>query len=93
MGNLKEEIKNALVESRAARKEAVDLLFLNGEIIDFDEWVTVKEYAKRYNLKSLNIVTNWIRRGVIPPENIRVIHELNDLRLVKAIQYHEVSQM
>ena len=91
MGNLKEEIKNALVESRAARKEAVDLLFLNGEIIDFDEWVTVKEYAKRYNLKSLNIVTNWIRRGVIPPENIRVIHELNDLRLVKAIQYREVS--
>ena len=91
MGNLKEEIKNALVESRAARKEAVDLLFLNGEIINFDEWVTVKEYAKRYNLKSLNIVTNWIRRGVIPAENIRVIHELNDLRLVKAIQYREVS--
>lgn len=91
MENLEEAIRNALEESRAARQEAVDLLVLNGEVINFDEWVTVKEYVRRYNLKSLNIVTNWIRRGIIPPENVKVIPELNDLRLVKAVPYREVS--
>ena len=91
MENLEEKIKTALEESRAARKEGVDLLILNGEEIDFDKWVTVKEYVKRYNLKSLNIVTNWIRRGIIPPENVRVVPELNDLRLVKAVPYKEIS--
>ena len=90
MENLEEEIKTALEESRAARKEGVDLLILNGEEIDFDKWLTVKEYVKRYNLKSLNIVTNWIPRGIIPPENVRIIPELNGLRLVKAIPYKAI---
>lgn len=31
------------------------------------------------------VVSNWIRWGIIPPENILHIPELNDLRLIKAV--------
>lgn len=87
----KEELAELLAESRAARQEAINLLITNGEKIDLGEWLTAKEYAKRFGLESTNVVTNWIRRGIIPPENIRVIQELNDLRLIKAIPYKEVA--
>lgn len=91
MKNLKEEIRKALAESKAAQQEAKDLLLLQGEVIDFDEWVTLKEYVKRYNLNSINTLTNWIRRGVVPAENVRTIPELNNIRLVKAVPYREVA--
>lgn len=87
----KEELAELLAESRAARQEAINLLITNGEKIDLGEWVTAKEYARRFGLESTNVVTNWIRRGVIPPENVRVVAELNDLRLIKAIPYKEVA--
>lgn len=91
MENLKEEIRKALAESRAAQQEARDLLVLQGEVIDLAEWVTLKEYVKRYNLNSINTLTNWIRRGVVPPENVRTVPELNNIRLVKAVPYREVA--
>ncbi|AXE21153.1 hypothetical protein DR864_27165 [Runella rosea] len=83
------EIQAALAESRAARQEAENYLILNGETVNLAEWVTAKEYARRFDIESTNVVTNWIRRGVIPPENVRIIHELNDIRLIKAIPYKE----
>ncbi len=30
---------------------------------------------------------NWIRRGIVPAENIRVVDELNGLKLIKAVKY------
>ncbi len=87
MENLKKEMEMALAEAKAAQEEARDLLILQGEVIDFDEWVTLKEYVKRYNLNSINTLTNWIRRGVVPPENVRTIPDLNNIRLVKAVPY------
>jgi len=89
--DLQAQIQAALAESRAARQEAENWLSVNGETISLNEWLTAKEYAKRFGLESTNVVTNWIRRGIIPPENIRVIQELNDLRLIKAIPYKEVA--
>ena len=89
--DLQAQIKAALEESRAARQEADNWLALNGETISLDEWVTAKEYVKRFGLESTNVVTNWIRRGIIPPENIRIVKELNDIRLIKAIPYKEVA--
>ena len=55
--------------------------------INLNEWVTMKEYSKRFNLSTTNIVTNWIKRGIIPQENIRTVPMLNGLKLIKAIKY------
>ena len=89
--DLQAQIQAALAESRAARQEAENWLSVNGETISLNEWLTAKEYAKRFGLTSTNVVTNWIRRGIIPPENVRVVKELNDIRLIKAIPYKEVA--
>jgi hypothetical protein len=55
--------------------------------INLNECVTMKEYSKRFNLSTTNVVTNWIKRGIIPQENIRTVPMLNGLKLIKAIKY------
>jgi hypothetical protein len=55
--------------------------------INLNEWVTMKEYSKRFNLSTTNIVTNWIKRGIIPQENIKTIPMLNGLKLIKSVKY------
>ena len=89
----KEELNRVLASSRQTRKEAEELLLMNGEFIDLSEWITAKEYADKFELGSTNVVTNWIRRGVIPPENVKVVKRLNGLRLIKAVLNREVSKV
>lgn len=55
--------------------------------INLNEWVTMKEYSKRFNLSTTNVVTNWIKRGIVPQENIRTVPMLNGLKLIKAVKY------
>ncbi|MCY7359728.1 MAG: hypothetical protein LH609_20195 [Rudanella sp.] len=65
------------------------ILKKEGKEYDLGEWITVARYAERFGLNSPNVVTNWIRRGIIPPENVLQIDELNGIRLVKAVPYQE----
>lgn len=55
--------------------------------IDLNEWITMKEYTKRFQLASTNVVSNWIKRGVVPPANIKTLPMLNNLKLIKAVKY------
>lgn len=84
-------LETALASSKEAQAEAIALLTAQGETIDLAEWVTIKEYTRRFELGSTNVVSNWILRGIIPPENVRTIKELNDIRLIKAIPYKEFA--
>lgn len=87
---MRNEIENAFKRSKELRDEAELLLrALNGDIIDLTEWLTIKEYAKKFG-KSDKLVYNWIRRGVVPIDNVRVVKELNNIRLIKAVPYKEV---
>jgi len=56
-------------------------------VIDLNEWITIKEYANRFQLSSTNVVSNWIKRGLVPPSNIRTLPMLNNLKLIKAVKY------
>lgn len=80
-------IANALNLADTTINEAKALLLENGQTLDFEEWVTIKKYATLFNIPNTQIVTNWIARGIIPSENIKVIKDLNNLRLIKAIPY------
>lgn len=55
--------------------------------IDLNEWITMKEYTKRFQLSSTNVVSNWIKRGLVPHSNIRTLPMLNNLKLIKAVKY------
>lgn len=53
-----------------------------------DQWVTISEYCKRFNIANTQTVTNWIQRGIVPEENVVTIPEYNNIRLIKAIPYN-----
>jgi hypothetical protein len=64
-----------------------DFLKIRGVEYSFAEWLTPVKYCEKFNIENVAVITNWINRGKIPPENIRVIEELNNLKLIKAILY------
>lgn len=87
MRNVTEELKKLLRESRAAINEAASYLISKGEVVDWTNWVTVKEYCRRFDIKNTETVSNWIRRGVIPVEDTMIVEEFNNIRMVRAKPY------
>ena len=71
-----------MAETDKLIKEAKNYLHANGIKYDLSQWVAIKEYAKRHNIDSTNVVSNWISRGIITPEDIRDFPDLNNLRLI-----------
>ena len=63
------------------------VLEVNGRKYPLDEWVTLNDYIKKFDLKSTMVVNNWIKRGVVPAENIISVGRLNGLKLIKAVPY------
>ncbi len=85
----KTEIDVAIERADAALERAVNYLHANGVDYQLSEWVTIKKYCQMYGIKDTNVVSNWIRRGIVPADNIQEIEELNGLKLIKAIPYME----
>lgn len=96
-GAAEKEAINAVVDAKATTmaKEALMLIdrtkasFVSteGKILNLDEWLTVKGYCQRFGISSTNVVSNWIKRGVIPQENVIRVAELNNLKLIRAMKY------
>lgn len=84
--DVKNELATLMASSKETMQETVNFLLHNGVELALDKWVTIAKYAEMYDT-STQTVTNWISRGIVPPENIRVVEELNDLRLIKAVKY------
>lgn len=96
-GAAEKEAINAVVDAKATAmgKEArmlidrtkASFVSTEGKILNLDEWLTVKGYCQRFGISSTNVVSNWIKRGVIPQENVIRVAELNNLKLIKAVKY------
>jgi hypothetical protein len=67
--------------------EGQKMLSIEGKSYNLADWVTIREYARRYGIAGTQVISNWIKRGIIPQENIIEIDELNNLRLIKAVAY------
>lgn len=74
-----EDINIALTELRSL-KEAK--LIVGNYEYSLNEWITISDYSRRHNLKTSR-VQNWITRGVIPPDKVVVVPQLNSLKLIK----------
>jgi hypothetical protein len=81
------KVKLMTKEINRAIAEADNLIATPEFTIDLNEWITMKEYTKRFHLSSTNVVSNWIKRGLVPPSNIRTLPMLNNLKLIKAVKY------
>ncbi len=76
-----------LQEAQKLIKQANDFLVSEGKVVDFGKYLTIKRYCQKYGIKDESVVTNWIRRGIIPPEDIAIIEELNGLRMIRDRSY------
>lgn len=84
------EVKNIDLEEllAASEKALTNYMVIKGKKYPTDEWVTVAEYCKRFGIANTQTVTNWIKRGVVPKDDIVVIEEYNNIRLIKAVPYN-----
>ena len=85
---VKAELSQLLSESAALLDEGKSYLLSKGVVFDMTDWVTVKEYCKRFGIENTETVSNWIRRGIIPKEDMTIIEEFNNTRLIRAKKYH-----
>lgn len=79
--------KDLLSRADETIKEARQILDQNGVTYNLGEWLTVKRYCEKFGIANTQTVTNWIARGIIPPENVVEIPELNNLKLIKNVEY------
>lgn len=76
-----------LADGRKMIEESQAYLISQGEIVDLTSWVTIKKYCELFKIKNQETVMNWINRGIVPAENVRIVEEFNNTRLIKAIPY------
>ena len=69
-----------------ALKDTDVFLQQNGVRYLLDEWLTVTNYAQKYGVDT-QLVSNWIRRGVVPANCVVELNALNNIRLVKDQPY------
>ena len=72
--------------SNTQQQEAVNSLRVNGIVYNLDEWLTIANYAKKYNT-STHVITNNIRRGNIPASCVVEVPFLNNIRMIKDQPY------
>jgi len=57
-----------------------------GQEYVFGDWVTIADYCRLHNFKPAR-VQNWIDRQIVPQQNVVIIQELNNLKLLKNVSY------
>ena len=83
-------LSNRLNELADAGEQALEdtdaFLQQNGIRYSLDEWLSVTNYARKFAVDT-QLVSNWIRRGVVPANWVVVLNALNNIRLVKDQPY------
>lgn len=75
-------------QADAAIQQGRDYLIRQGKVVDLSKWVTIKKYCELYDIKNTETVTNWIRRGIVPADDTMVMEDFNNLRMIRAKEYH-----
>ena len=73
-------------EGEQALQETAAFLQQNGVRYSLDEWLTVANYARKYGVDT-QLVSNWMRRGIVPANCVVELNALNNIRLVKDKPY------
>lgn len=80
-------IQDLMKQADKAIKKANDYLIRQGVVVDLTEWVTIKEYCRRFGIKNTETVSNWIKRGIVPEDDTLIIEEFNNIRMIRAKPY------
>jgi hypothetical protein len=91
-----EGIASFLLERANILKQKVEIVANDPEVkykgitYAFPEWTTIVNYCKLHSIKNPQTVSNWVSRGVISAQNVVIIKELNDLKLIRNLNYQGV---
>jgi hypothetical protein len=81
-------LEERLAQTDRLLDNARTYLFWRGQLLDLtDEWLTISDYCIRFGIKNTQTVSNWMKRGIIPSEDIHDIPELNNTRFIRAKRY------
>ena len=89
-----EGITEFLLERANILKQKIELVANDPEVkykgitYAFPEWTTIVNYCKLHGIKNPQTVSNWVNRGVVSAQNVVIINELNDLKLIRNLRYH-----
>jgi len=83
----KKSVAELVASSKKLVEEAKNFLMSEGRIVELDKYLTIKNYCKKYEIKDESVVTNWIRRGLVPAEDVHTFTELNGIRIIKDRAY------
>jgi hypothetical protein len=75
--------EDLLADAKSLGNEIENVLIEQGKVHLLTEWLTIKEYTLKYNLASTSVVSNWINRGIIPPDCILETKNFNGIKLIK----------
>ncbi len=75
--------EDLLAEAKSLGNEIENFLIERGKVHLLTEWLIIKEYTLKYNLASTSVVSNWINRGIIPPDCILETKNFNGIKLIK----------
>lgn len=87
---MRKELANRMKETNALIDEVSSFLKINEIDYDLNEWMTVKSYCEKFKIENTQTVSNWIKRGVVPSENVLEIKELNGIKLIKGVDYKKL---
>ncbi|MET7253128.1 hypothetical protein [Dyadobacter fermentans] len=86
-------IQDLMKQADKAIKKANDYLIRQGVVVDLTEWVTIKEYCRRFGIKNTETVSNWIKCGIVPEDDTLIIEEFNNIRMIRAKSYRTNSKL
>ena len=71
-------------------KAFVVQITINGKEYCLNEengWVTISRYVDLYKIKNVTTILSWISRGIVSEENVVEIPHLNNMKLIRSIEY------
>ncbi|KAA9349034.1 helix-turn-helix domain-containing protein [Larkinella humicola] len=82
MEKTKIDLTAELEEIKRGQQQTLDFLKSHGQELDLGEWLSVRDYAKKYGV-SIQVVVNWINRGIIPADCVEDLLMFNNIRMVQ----------
>jgi hypothetical protein len=81
------EIEALLSKAQSLIEDGRNFLFNEGTMVDTTKYLTIRAYRLKHGLSGENVVMNWIERGIIPANDVIVLKELNNLKMVADKKY------
>ncbi len=82
------DLKEQFEQSDRLLGETRVFLLTHGVTLDLiTKWVAIEEYCKRFGITNTQTVINWIRRGIIPEEDVHIIPEFDSTCMIRAKKY------